>query len=216
MEKDCCNLIWRAMKYFIVLTTVFLTASTNAQEEQADIERQVKYFDMNSGLAAKLASPMVENYLEIIGSQRKKIAEIKKDFLVQAKRVQTDKAMPAKQQLASLVKLLEQQDKAIEKMLLKHQVSRLHEFGIFLVINQEGFTNAMVNGFFAKHLELSVPQRRSVQTEAEKALEEYEKTVIKAQKKAIARLRQALPKDKQKKFDDILNPMLRTDGSFWM
>ena len=186
-----------------------------SQTELSDTERQVKYFDMSSGLAAKLENRMVDNYLEIIESQRKKIKKLKKEYLDRGKQVQQSTKLTAEQQLAQLEKLRTEQNKALQKILLPHQVRRLEGFALFLVINQEGFANSMVHGFVAKHLELSVAERRIVRDEAAKALEEYEKAVIRAQKKAIASLRASIPKGKQKKLDDMLEPMLHADGSFW-
>ena len=186
-----------------------------AQTELTDAERQVRYFDMDSGLAAKLENRMVGNYLEIVDAQLQQIRDVKKDYAEKAKDVRASEGQTAEQKLKQLQQLRAEQDKALEKILLPHQVKRLEGFAIFLVINQEGFANSMVNGFIAKHLELNISQRRAVQDEAEKALEEYQQAVIKAQKKAIARLQKALPEGKRKQFDKMLEPMLYEDGSFW-
>ena len=108
------------MKFLSGLTLVFWILSNlnflSAQNDDSDVRLLVENFDMNSGLAANITTPMVEDYLEIIGAQQKKITGIKTKFSTLGKKIKSDEAMSFAQKLKQLKAARERQNKLVEEL----------------------------------------------------------------------------------------------------
>ena len=203
------------LKALILVPGLATAQSESLTKAIDDVQNKVQYFRMNSGVAAQLEGQMAQQFLELIDEQVQDIAAIKKRYQEQAEEIKRQSSSGVQQQLEALQELKAQQDKELLAVLLPHQADRMMCMTDYVIVLQEGLSNAMVYGSIAMRLELSVGDRRAVRDTAQDVLEEYEKAVAAAQKKAIAKLKESLPKDKIEAFEEIINPMCNGDGTLW-
>jgi hypothetical protein len=202
--------------YRPLIFIILLAQCGFAQDKIADIENKIKHFHMDSGFCATLESRLMREYLEIVDSQLKEVSELKKEYELRANEIRDQSDIEPETTYARLQELRNKFDNELkEKILVPHQRERIEYFGIYNCVLNEGLANSMVNGSLVVVLDLKEQQRRQIKNEAEEALQEYRETVVKAQKKAIDRLKKSVPADKQKKFDDLIESMMSSDGLMW-
>jgi len=181
---------------------------------QINDKDRLALFSLRVGSVAKLDSPLAYRFIELVPKQTKKIEKILEDSQKESKRIRAG-ATSVSSKLASLEKLRENQNSEIESVLLPHQIERVALLDDYFLLLREGFAVSVVNGSIASRLQLDVNTRTKLKEKSESVLEEYRKSVALAQKKAIQEIAKAVPENKRKRLNKLLDPMLAGDGSLW-
>jgi len=203
------------LKSLVLIVALFVPVSLMAQAKLTENERAVKYFNLDEGFSSQLGSKLISQYIALTDEQEKEIRETKAKALKEATAVKSKTSLGAEKQLAKLVEIRKRQNDGLREVLLPFQKERLQGFPHYVVILKEGFANSAVNGLIAIQLNLSKNERRKVRDEASIALKDYKEELVVAQKKAIARIRSSLPKEKQKALDDFIEQMLLANDTLW-
>ena len=200
---------------FICLITLGLTGGVLQDWDDKRLTNEVEYFGMGRGFVQTIEATHVSEFIELIGEQRTELYDIQQSYRAKADSIVAQSGLSLIQRYEQLVQLRDQQDSDLKNVLLPDQLHRLEFFDRYVRILDQGFANSLINGDLVGVLDLSDAERIEVNKAAEKMSLEYREVLIKAQLKAISRIRKSLPEVKRNKFDEILEPLLAEDGTFW-
>jgi hypothetical protein len=203
------------LRLLISACITFCTGILSSQDREVDFETEVRMFNLESGLAGKLRNSLTSTFLELVESQEKEIQEIALTSRKRADEIKKDETQTSVEKLKQLNELRVEQDKRLSDVLLPHQMKKLEKFNHFVIILNEGLADSLANGLIANELELSTAERDLVKSEAAKALEDYKNDMKDAQKKAVAKLKKSLPKNKQVRFQEYIDFVSKADGTIW-
>lgn len=201
--------------FFQVCLLSIAVSGIAMQEPTNDLENDVKHFSLSIGFVSEIEGSYAGKFIDLINDQKIEIEQIRTRARHDAKAIKSDASLSLEEKYARLVDLRKKQDRELKNVLLEDQSKRIKWLPVYQSIMRQGFADSLVNGRVAALLELSDSERIKVGTTAEKAAKEYEKVILTAQKKAIAKLRESLPDEKRKKLDELLEPMMANNGTFW-
>ena len=203
----------------IGLTMLLVGNSLSGQQEDLDhISSRLKNFEFNRGLAGTLQASSINDYLQLDDDQQRQIAKVKKKYVKQADKIRDSEELEPvepEERLLRMEELRKPLDEELERILKPHQKKLLARYGLYNRVQYEGLVNSMLRGAIAKHFELSDGEIREIKAEAEELYQEYRETRINAQKRAIAKLIDSYPAEKQDQLKAILEPMLDGNGLFY-
>jgi hypothetical protein len=198
-----------------LMALVILSSYTYAQEDLSSVERRVKHFNFQSGFAATMSFNQFQEFMELSDTQMNEMTQIKASIKAIAKEIQEDPSLDPNQKLEKLNALKKKQNEDLKDVLLPHQKTRLESLPIFTAISQDGFGNTVVNGIIAQILEFNDAERRKIREGAMEAMQQYQKDMDAAQKKAIEKIRNSIPKDKLGKYNEFTKPLISSSGTIW-
>ena len=183
-------------KYLLLLVSIVICGECDAQ----------------SKFSVSLRTSFAQQFLDLVDDQQEEIDNVLKQYQREFRSIDE---LEGERRKAALAQLNARRDQELQDILLPHQLERLASLPIYLGMIREGFANSVANGVIALHLKLTDDEREQVINTAEEARLEYLEEVAAAQKKAIAKIRSALPEEKQAVFDKLLAPIKQSNGTVW-
>ncbi len=210
--------IWAVVFFFscglVALAQNPAVEPTDAQRQQIRMEQiQVEHFTFD--LSNRFSSKIFSSYLGLVEDQKLRMEDVKRSFDAEKRLIVSAVGLTNTEKLKRLVEMRVQHDEQLRGVLLPHQTGKEHSFTTYTMIRKEGFSNSLINGVIATSLGLSTGERRSLKDKSELARKTYEQSLVAAQKKYLASLREALPQDKNTMLSELLEPMMTHDGVFW-
>ncbi len=185
---------------------------TGQQEDLSSIEFRLKNFRFDYGLANSLESASIADFLQLVDDQKTELAKIKKKYVNRAAKISDNQQLKPEERLEKMGELTNPLNEELERVLLPHQKKLLERFGFYNRVRKEGLVNSMLQGEIAKELEFSKRDIRAIKAEAETMYGDYRQSMIEAQQRAIAKLVESYPKEKQDQLKRMLAPMLDGNG----
>jgi hypothetical protein len=168
------------------------------------------------GLTRTLENEYTQDFLQLVDDQLNQIAKIRKKYDTRVKDIrESTKGISDEKKLALMKELRKPLNEELEGILLPHQKKLLKVYRLYNDVYFNGLVNSILFGTLGREFELTEKETRKIKASAQAIYEDYRQEQIDAQKRAIAKLLNSYPKEKQAKLKELLEPMLDDNGLFY-